>query len=55
MLGNNLYLEPKTQEFYIVTIPGHIISTEVLNNNTHHPLRAYSLRFKVFEGQPFLN
>ena len=24
MLGN-FYLEPKTQEFYIVTIPGHIM------------------------------
>ena len=27
MLGN-FYLEPQTQEFYIVTIPGHIINTE---------------------------
>ncbi len=27
MLGN-FYLEPKTQEFYIVTIPGHIINTD---------------------------
>ena len=27
MLGN-FYLEPKTQEFYIVTISGHIINTD---------------------------
>ena len=27
MLGN-FYLEPKTQEFYIATTPGHIINTD---------------------------
>ncbi len=27
MLGN-LYLEPNTREFYIATIPGHIINTD---------------------------
>ena len=27
MLGN-FYLEPKTQEFYSATIPGHIINTD---------------------------
>ncbi len=27
MLGN-FYLEPKTQEFYIATMPGHIVNTD---------------------------
>ena len=27
-MPGNLYLEPKTQEFYIATIPGHIINTD---------------------------
>ena len=27
MLGN-FYLEPKTQEFYIATMPGHIVDTD---------------------------